>query len=160
MAGPTMPNPDVNVTQPTPQVEKKDFINDLEDKDYDHNESDDKVDIYSGEADETAASMTNNGKDDDFDTISTQPKAQNDMQLTPSQTHKSTGTALNGRSSYTLSEAGSGYDEDTNECSEFCMDCCACFGLLDACCPSDTDGCISSTAIFLGNVCFSCCRCN
>lgn len=155
------PDPSFKVTEPTPKVEKKEFISDVgEDEKQEQFDEDDKLENYSGEADETGDGSFNNNttKDEDFDTISSQPKPQNEMTLSPS-ARSANGSELMGRSSYTLSEAGSGYDADTNECSEFCLDCWSCFGVFDACCPSDSEGCITSTAVFLGNVCFSCCRC-
>ncbi|KAF3990615.1 hypothetical protein FT663_01690 [Candidozyma haemuli var. vulneris] len=59
----------------------------------------------------------------------------------------------------TVSETWSGYHRDTNECTEFCQDCCICFGACDACCPSTGEGCLSSTAAFFGNIMVGFCKC-
>lgn len=63
-----------------------------------------------------------------------------------------------GRSSITVSEVGSGYVNDTNDCTDFCMDFLVCFGLLDTCCPSDGEGYVTTAAAFCGNILFSCCK--
>lgn len=60
---------------------------------------------------------------------------------------------------HTASDAQSGYHRDTNECTEFCQDFVTCFGACDACCPSSGEGCLSSFALFVGNLCFACCKC-
>lgn len=87
--------------------------------------------------------------------IDSEPKPINDMTLTTNNSHSSS----NERSSYTLSELGSGYNREENECTEFCLDFCTCFGLFDNCCPTDGEGCLTTTATFIGNIIFSCCKC-
>lgn len=126
--------PNFTVTDPTPRQERNDFIDNASDS--------------SGDGDFNSAN-------DRSEIIDVEPRQQ-EMSLSPREDNESD---FNPRSSYTLSEVGSGYDQDTNECSEFCLDFCACFGLLDACCPADEEGCVTSCAIFLGNVLFSCCTC-
>lgn len=107
--------------------------------------------------DATEENSVGNGTNtkDDFGTVHSQPQAIDDMTLEPNRSR----TSFNGRSSYSMSEAGSGYDRDENECTEFCLDFCTCFGLFDNCCPTDSDGCVTSTAVFIGNILFACCRC-
>lgn len=58
----------------------------------------------------------------------------------------------------TISEVGSGYQRETNECTEFCLDLFTCFGICNSICPSSENGCISSCASFFGNFCFSLCK--
>lgn len=60
---------------------------------------------------------------------------------------------------FTDSDMESGYHRETNECTDFCEDCVICFGVCDACCPSSGEGCLSTIALFLGNLCFACCKC-
>lgn len=59
----------------------------------------------------------------------------------------------------TFNDDASGYQRDSNECTEFCMDLFICFGACDACCPLSGEGCLSSLAAFVGNLCFACCKC-
>lgn len=63
------------------------------------------------------------------------------------------------RSSITVSEAGSGFERESNECTEFWLECCSCFGLMETCCPNDGEGCCTSTATFIGTICLSCWKC-
>ncbi|EGV60097.1 hypothetical protein CANTEDRAFT_116117, partial [Yamadazyma tenuis ATCC 10573] len=86
--------------------------------------------------------------------ITSQPKPSQEMQLAPD-----TASDFGPRSSYTLSQEGSGYERDQNECTEFCLDFSSCFGLFDACCPADSEGCMTTCAVFIGNLFFSCCQC-
>lgn len=87
--------------------------------------------------------------------VTHQPSATQEPSLDP----KDLNTLEDGRSSFTISEAGSGYQRDTNECTEFCLEFFTCFGLCDACCPSNGEGCVTSVATFCGNLFFSCCKC-
>lgn len=59
----------------------------------------------------------------------------------------------------TVTDNASGYQRDTNECTEFCIDLFNCFGACDACCPLTGEGCLSTTAAFLGNICVGCIKC-
>ncbi|CAH6721406.1 hypothetical protein CLIB1444_06S01442 [[Candida] jaroonii] len=129
---------DLQLTDSTPQAEREQYI-------------DNSPDV----TEENTVANGSNTKDD-FETIHSQPVAINDMTLEPNRSRTS---EFNGRSSYSISEAGSGYDRDENECTEFCLDFCTCFGLFDNCCPTDSDGCVTSTAVFIGNILFACCRC-
>lgn len=107
------------------------------------------------EQDTFNTSMQNDYKQE-FDSVTSQPERREPMSFSPSPDDASN---FQPRSSYTLSEAGSGYDREQNECADFCLDFCSCFGLLEACCPTDSDGCVTTFAICLGNVIFGCCRC-
>ncbi|CAK9441316.1 uncharacterized protein LODBEIA_P51850 [Lodderomyces beijingensis] len=52
----------------------------------------------------------------------------------------------------------SGYHrKDGDECTEFCTECCLCFGVVD-CCPRSGAGCLTSVATFIGNLLFGCCK--
>ncbi|SGZ55064.1 CIC11C00000004534 [Sungouiella intermedia] len=64
-----------------------------------------------------------------------------------------------GRTISTYSDNESGYQRESNECTEFCMDFFICFGACDACCPASGEGCLSSFAAFVGGLCFACCKC-
>ncbi|GEQ72027.1 hypothetical protein JCM33374_g5713 [Metschnikowia sp. JCM 33374] len=59
----------------------------------------------------------------------------------------------------TYDDDASGYQRETNECSEFCIDLFSCFGACDVCCPSTGEGCLSTTAAFLGGLCVGCLKC-
>ncbi|KAM9892307.1 hypothetical protein OXX79_010110 [Metschnikowia pulcherrima] len=59
----------------------------------------------------------------------------------------------------TYADDASGYQRETNECTEFCLDLFTCFGACDACCPSTGEGCLSSTAAFFGGLCVGCLKC-
>ncbi|CAK7893911.1 hypothetical protein CAAN1_02S08438 [[Candida] anglica] len=89
------------------------------------------------------------------------PKPQEEMQLTTPTKEENTSDSSDSdsTSNQTLSEVGSGYERDNNECAEFCIEFASCFGLFDSCCPSDGEGCLTSTATFCGNILFSCCKC-
>ncbi|RLV83240.1 hypothetical protein JA9_003035 [Meyerozyma sp. JA9] len=52
----------------------------------------------------------------------------------------------------------SGRLDPENECTEFCVECSACFGLFDSCCPADEEGCLTTAATFCGNILFGCCK--
>ena len=54
--------------------------------------------------------------------------------------------------------ATSGYQRESNECTEFCIECCTCFGVLN-CCPNNGEGCVTNMATFIGNMLFACCKC-
>ncbi|RCK59382.1 hypothetical protein Cantr_07050 [Candida viswanathii] len=54
--------------------------------------------------------------------------------------------------------AQSGYHREHNECTEFCVECCTCFGVVD-CCPRSGEGCVTNMATFIGNMLFACCKC-
>lgn len=149
MASAAPPAPQVQVTQPTPRTEKPEFIDSETLSSYKQAGDNDVPQEYNED---------DQSNSDDYkgsDAISSPPKPHENMAVPVA----SQGSGLGGRSSFTLSEAGSGYERDTNECSEFFLDCFSCFGLFDACCPSDSDGCITSCAVFFGNLCFACCRC-
>lgn len=57
-----------------------------------------------------------------------------------------------------FSDGASGYRRETNECTEFCIDCFLCFGTFDECCPSSGEGCLTTAATFVGNILFGCCK--
>lgn len=105
---------------------------------------------------ETVDASAKNESKDDFESITSQPGRREPMEFAPA---SDTESDFQPRSSYTLSEAGSGYDKEQNECADFCLDLFSCFGLLEACCPTDGDGCVTTFAVCLGNVIFGCCRC-
>lgn len=54
--------------------------------------------------------------------------------------------------------AQSGYQREHNECTEFCVECCTCFGVV-SCCSRSGEGCITTMATFIGNMLFACCKC-
>ncbi|KAK6464128.1 hypothetical protein DFJ63DRAFT_61065 [Scheffersomyces coipomensis] len=56
-------------------------------------------------------------------------------------------------------DAHSGYERESNECTEFCIEFFTCFGLFNACCPANGEGCITTSATFCGNILFACCKC-
>lgn len=97
--------------------------------------------------------------------ISQPPKEQSEMQLhTPTKEEAGLQTPSSDSDSresddYSLSDVGSGYDRDSNECTEFCIELVSCFGVLDACCPSSGEGFFTTCATFCGNILFSCCKC-
>lgn len=59
----------------------------------------------------------------------------------------------------TFRDEESGYQRDTNECTEFCMDFFICFGACEACCPLSGEGFFSSLAAFCGNICVGLRKC-
>ncbi|KAK6203490.1 uncharacterized protein RJT21DRAFT_113388 [Scheffersomyces amazonensis] len=61
--------------------------------------------------------------------------------------------------SSSLDDNHSGYERHANECTEFCIELFTCFGLFNACCPANGEGCLTSTATFCGNILFACCKC-
>lgn len=93
-------------------------------------------------------------------TITSEPVA-NDMHLNPNAIkERGNNSSDDDRSSLSdFSQAPSGYERETNECTEFCMECVTCFGMFSTCCPSSGEGCLTSTAVFCGNILFGCCKC-
>lgn len=93
-------------------------------------------------------------------TITSEPVA-SDMHLDPKAIkERGSDSSDDDRSSYSgISLTHSGYDRDSNECTEFCTECVTCFGMFSACCPSSGEGCLTSTAVFFGNILFGCCKC-
>ena len=114
-----MSAPALKVTDPTPGVERQEFINDQD------------------------------------EVITNEPKRSEDMSLN----NNSENSGDDNRSSMTVSDMGSGFERDTNECTEFWLECCGCFGLLESCFPNDGEGCCTSTATFIGTICLSCWKC-
>lgn len=58
-----------------------------------------------------------------------------------------------------VSEVGSGFQRDQNECTEFCIEFLSCFGLCETCCPSSGEGFLTTCATICGNVLVGCCKC-
>lgn len=79
--------------------------------------------------------------------VNLEPSRQADMEYRPSMDVKSE-----------FSDGASGYRRDSNECTEFCIDCFLCFGTFDECCPSSGEGCLTTTATLVGNILFVCCK--
>ncbi|EGW30798.1 uncharacterized protein SPAPADRAFT_142715 [Spathaspora passalidarum NRRL Y-27907] len=99
--------------------------------------------------------------------ITTEPKPVNDMELSqqeeqpnqfldPQQHTKDHDSSSDTESEFT--DIGSGYQRESNECSEFVTSCCTCFGALDTCLPKNGEGCFTSTLTFIGNILFGCCK--
>lgn len=63
-------------------------------------------------------------------------------------------------SSSSTSYAMSGYERDSNECTEFCIDLIGCFGLFDSCCPSTGEGFVTNVGIFCANIMLKCVKCS
>ena len=92
--------------------------------------------------------------------IAQQPTPQKEMDLTTSSSNDAAQTNKeDDNDDHSLSTIGSGYDRETNECQDFCLELFSCFGLLDDCCPSDGEGCFSNTASFCGTLCISMIKC-
>ncbi|CAI5759440.1 unnamed protein product [Candida verbasci] len=97
--------------------------------------------------------------------ITSEPKPVNEMNLQQQpQDNELQHTKTNNSSTQSSSSDSdfisqvSGYERDTNECSEFCIEFCTCFGVVD-CCPRTGEGCLTTTATFIGNLIFGCCKC-
>lgn len=90
-------------------------------------------------------------------TLRSEPTPAAEMLAVPAQTIDP--DASEARSSITVSEVGSGYNRDENECTEFCMDFLSCFGLFDTCCPANGEGYLTTAATFCGNILVGCCKC-
>lgn len=99
--------------------------------------------------------------------ISEAPVPQSEMKLhTPSPEDQN---KLNPRSSssqssddsdfQSVSEVGSGFAREQNECTEFCIELFSCFGLCETCCPSSGEGCLTTCATIFGNILVGCCKC-
>lgn len=133
--------PVLNVVQPTPKRDRDQFIAD---------------DDVGGNFQDEANRVVNGD-----DVIDEQPHETSAPSLSKENLPESSPftNSEDSRSSITLSDAGSGYQRDSNECTEFCIEFCSCFGTFDACCPSDGEGCLTSFATFCGNLIFSCCKC-
>ncbi|ODV81733.1 glycoside hydrolase family 17 protein [Suhomyces tanzawaensis NRRL Y-17324] len=80
------------------------------------------------------------------DTISNEPKPNPGMSLHPNRDSSSSDEG----SSYM--DMASGYDQNLNECTEFCIELSTCFGLLETCCPANGEGCLTTSAVFCGNI--------
>ncbi|CCE79644.1 Piso0_001725 [Millerozyma farinosa CBS 7064] len=98
-----------------------------------------------------------NGSTDE-EPITKEPAAQDNMYLAP---HKETNSddSCTPRTSTSVSEQGSGYERQANECTEFCTDFLSCFGLFDACCPASGEGYLANFATCCGTVLMSCAKC-
>lgn len=59
----------------------------------------------------------------------------------------------------TFKDNESGYQRESHECTEFCIDFFMCFGACDACCPLNGEGFFSSAAAFCANICVSMRKC-
>ncbi|CCE88932.1 Piso0_001725 [Millerozyma farinosa CBS 7064] len=94
----------------------------------------------------------------DEEPITKEPAAQDNMYLSPNKETNSDGTSTH-RTSMTVSEQGSGYQREENECTEFCTDFLTCFGLFDACCPASGEGYLANFATCCGIVLMSCTKC-
>ncbi|KAK6454844.1 uncharacterized protein RJT20DRAFT_129465 [Scheffersomyces xylosifermentans] len=89
--------------------------------------------------------------------INSEPRPTTDMSLEPKE--KNSDNDTDSDSSSDQSDAASGYERESNECTEFCIECCSCFGLFAGCCPADSDSCVTTVATFCGNILMSCCKC-
>lgn len=98
-------------------------------------------------------------------TISQEPKATQGMQLdVPQKKERNNNNDdddddSSDVTSATISEQGSGYERNSNECTECCIDLIGCFGLFDSCCPSTGEGFITNLGVFCGNILVGCCKC-
>lgn len=85
--------------------------------------------------------------------ISKEPKGTEDMSLAPRTSKGDEPSDSSHRSSMvTLSSDGSGYERETHECTEFCIDFLRCFGMFDECCPSSGEGYFTTAALFCANI--------
>lgn len=79
-----------------------------------------------------------------------------------SQSHSHSSSSSASRTSEDTDESDlslySGYDREGNECTEFCIELFTCFGVVD-CYPKSGAGCLTTTATFVGNLVFGCCKC-
>lgn len=181
-------NPSVQITQPTPKNEKSSFILDadlqpkISQPTSDGDSSSDDDDLFEDTITEQPlgtpaptlfkTTTTNDNDDDKTKTSDNNTNSNNDnsndsndannthnIDHSKEQTSQSSVSSSDDSSSITVSETGSGYQRDNNECTEFCIELAMCFGMFEACCPSDGEGCLTSTATFCGNILFACCKC-
>lgn len=135
----TEPNPTVKLTEPTPQREPEDY--------FDQTQSKKDTSVMIG----------------DEEPVTQEPKKTEDMLLaTPDKTERSNpgnNDDCSDVTSVTMSEQGSGYERESNECTECCIDLIGCFGLFDSCCPSTGEGFITNLGVFCGNILVGCCKC-
>ncbi|KAI5955286.1 hypothetical protein KGF54_001847 [Candida jiufengensis] len=82
----------------------------------------------------------------------------NNNQLKPENSNSSSSSSSSSGSDFSGHTNRSGYHREGNECTEFCIEFCTCFGVVD-CCPNNGDGCVTSVATFVGNLIFGCCKC-
>lgn len=96
--------------------------------------------------------------------ITSQPRATDEMRLEqqkPDPTRSNSSLSSSSESDDEASShftAQSGYHREHNECTEFCIECSSCFGVVN-CCPKSGEGCITTMATFIGNMLFACCKC-
>ncbi|EAZ63912.1 putative suppressor of mutant AC40 subunit of RNA polymerase I and III (high serine) [Scheffersomyces stipitis CBS 6054] len=100
----------------------------------------------------------NNTALDEEKAISSEPQPTNEMSLSQAKDEADNNSSISSSSSDN-DDAASGYERESNECTEFCIECCNCFGLFSGCCPNDSEGCITTVATFFGNILFACCKC-
>mmetsp|Transcript_3138 Transcript_3138/g.3062 ORF Transcript_3138/g.3062 Transcript_3138/m.3062 type:complete len:137 (+) Transcript_3138:218-628(+) len=135
----TEPNPTVKLTEPTPQREPEDYF------------------------DQTQSKKDSSAMVGDEEPVTQEPKRTEDMLLaTPDKTERSNpdnNDDCSDVTSVTMSEQGSGYERESNECTECCIDLIGCFGLFDTCCPSTGEGFITNLGVFCGNILVGCCKC-
>lgn len=136
----TEPNPTVKLTEPTPKREPEDYFDQTQDK-------------------EVSSALVG----DEDEAITQEPKRTEGMLLdVPEKTEVSNSDNDDNGSdvtSVTMSEQGSGYERESNECTECCIDLIGCFGLFDSCCPSTGEGFITNLGVFCGNLLVGCCKC-
>lgn len=85
--------------------------------------------------------------------ISDEPKGTADMSVASRSSKENEPSDSSNRSSMvTLSSDGSGYERETHECTEFCIDFLRCFGMFDECCPSSGEGYFTTAALFCANI--------
>lgn len=101
--------------------------------------------------------VTSSGSSDEKP-ITKEPAAQDNMYLSPNKETNSDESSSH-RTSMSVSEQGSGYQRESNECTEFCTDFLTCFGLCDACCPASGEGYLANFATCCGTVLMSCTKC-
>ncbi|ODV65716.1 hypothetical protein HYPBUDRAFT_153890 [Hyphopichia burtonii NRRL Y-1933] len=140
--------PELQVTQPTPQKEPKEFLSakDVENQGtFNEEEDNDETITYQPGSTEEPKLPTSNNDNDSNHLQNPKERASNDDSL--SDDHSS------------VSYANSGYQRDSNDCTEFCIEFMTCFGLLAACCPNDGEGCLTNAATICGNILVGCCKC-
>jgi hypothetical protein len=141
----TEPCPAVKLTESTPK-----------------NEAEEYFDQYQKTKADSSATVGN-----EDGTISQEPKATQDMQLDVPQKKERNNNSddddddddSSDVTSATISEQGSGYERNSNECTECAIDLIGCFGLFDSCCPSTGEGFITNLGVFCGNIIVGCCKC-
>ena len=110
---------------------------------YSKNEAEEYFDQYQKTKADSSATIGN-----EDGTISQEPKATQDMQLDVPQKKERNNNSddddddddSSDVTSATISEQGSGYERNSNECTECAIDLIGCFGLFDSCCPSTGEG--------------------